>query len=242
MCQEGWSGADCSTPFCKGIPICSGHGTCQIISAASTSTGSGGSGGSTFLYSSSSTGVASGGSSSSAATGTSSGTTNSSLSGPQCICDSQWSGDYCEIKSCPGTPECSDNGECVVSNGGVPTCVCSVGFLAADCSRPDCSKLNACSGSGTCVVEDGVPTCSCDSGWGGDDCSDKQTNESKLVLALIICGCVLGGLLLISGCFYLYHRGINTHGVGSSTVSRHTSSGFFDPIAPKSNKIFVRGF
>ena len=48
-----------------------------------------------------------------------------------CACDSGFTGDRCNITTCPGTPICSISGNC--PEGGT-VCECQAGFFGDDCA------------------------------------------------------------------------------------------------------------
>ena len=58
------------------------------------------------------------------------GTCNSGNSGI-CACDSGFTGDRCNVTTCPGVPVCSDSGSC--PQGGT-VCNCQAGFHGDDCA------------------------------------------------------------------------------------------------------------
>ena len=48
-----------------------------------------------------------------------------------CACDSGFTGDRCNVTTCPGTPICSNSGNC--PEGGT-VCECQAGFYGDDCA------------------------------------------------------------------------------------------------------------
>ena len=48
-----------------------------------------------------------------------------------CACDSGFTGDHCNVTTCPGVPVCSNNGNC--PQGGT-VCECQEGFHGDDCA------------------------------------------------------------------------------------------------------------
>ena len=69
-----------------------------------------------------------------------------------CTCDSGFTGDRCNITTCPGTPVCGGNGNC--PEGGT-VCECEAGSSGADCA------------DGRCFPGDGGD-CTTLVVWGGD--------------------------------------------------------------------------
>jgi len=57
-----------------------------------------------------------------------------------------------------------------------------------------------CNGNGACVG--GV--CFCDKLWEGEDCSDAVPDYAKI--ALVVCLCILGGLVLIGIVFMIWRQ------------------------------------
>ncbi|KAJ8305659.1 hypothetical protein KUTeg_016204, partial [Tegillarca granosa] len=96
---------------------------------------------------------------------------------PKCVCDSGWTGAFCEIPDC--SPECKDDSDCKVITG-VPTCV-----VRSTIQPPTVTELSQSNATlrplseRTClagfVCEHGYcPTgefrCICDPGWNGAFC------------------------------------------------------------------------
>ena len=78
-----------------------------------------------------------------------------------CVCGSGFSGEACEVATCPGN--CSSNGVC---EGGI--CACDAGWDGLDCSTTStCAGVNDCNGNGNCTA---VDTCTCEAGKGGAGC------------------------------------------------------------------------
>ena len=48
-----------------------------------------------------------------------------------CACDSGFTGDHCNVTTCPGTPVCGGNGNCPL---GGTVCECEAGFYRDDCT------------------------------------------------------------------------------------------------------------
>lgn len=75
------------------------------------------------------------------------------------MCNSNFSGDDCSIKTCPDN--CSGNGECLFSIG---RCQCFKGFEGEKCEKKVC--LNDCSNNGKCLNG----TCICNQEFFGQSC------------------------------------------------------------------------
>lgn len=92
------------------------------------------------------------------------------LSG-QCLCSSRWTGESCDIPSCPEACSGAVAGQCVGNpiNDTLPTCVCNSGFQGMDCSSPICPSN--CNGNGVCDASSGVPMCFCYPGFDGPLCN-----------------------------------------------------------------------
>ena len=45
-----------------------------------------------------------------------------------CECNRGWTGSGCHIPRCPGSPQCSSHGKCVVTSD-IPTCTCDDGWM-----------------------------------------------------------------------------------------------------------------
>jgi len=86
------------------------------------------------------------------------------------------------------------------------------------------------------VAAGGAPRCACDSNYSGSDCSDEEQFLSGVVIALIVVGALVGLVIVCACSIYAYKRSVNTH----PHIGQQRSTGFFDPIAPKSrsNRIF----
>lgn len=95
----------------------------------------------------------------------------------QCICDSDWSGPSCSIRSCSGNGvvvegPCSAAG---TSPGSSGCCACYSDWGGATCSSRSCSghgivQPGSCSAIGT--IHGSVGCCACNAGWSGTICSN----------------------------------------------------------------------
>jgi len=90
---------------------------------------------------------------------------------PVCLCAEGWRGADCLTLDCPGSPDCSGKGACVLGSvSGVAECQCDSDWDGADCSVPVCAE--DCNGRGSCSGESGTPQCVCTvPGWEGPTCS-----------------------------------------------------------------------
>ncbi|GKT20073.1 hypothetical protein ADUPG1_011638, partial [Aduncisulcus paluster] len=89
----------------------------------------------------------------------------------ECLCDTGWSGNQCNIDSC-GSELCSgsDHGECLRISPTKHECSCYLGWNGSTCSDEGCGLLSsgetACYDHGTCVQDDsGSSYCYCSPGW-----------------------------------------------------------------------------
>lgn len=147
VCQEGYSGDDCSVKTCKNQ--CSGKGTCdstekenpkcichagfngEICEKRECPNDCNKNGHCNHLN-----GV--------------------------CSCTPIWQGQDCSVPKC--FFNCLDKGVC--EEGGI--CNCSSGFMGDVCEKLACP--NECSSKGKCIKG----KCSCDAGWLGTDCSVRS--------------------------------------------------------------------
>uniref|UniRef100_A0A914UJI5 Uncharacterized protein n=1 Tax=Plectus sambesii TaxID=2011161 RepID=A0A914UJI5_9BILA len=103
----------------------------------------------------------------------------------RCICDPNWTGEFCErtVRNC-STTECNNNGTCVmVSESGnlVPKCICPPRFTGPTCaeSRVACDSSGtslSCSGHGKCQNNGDHFICHCDIGYVGEFCSVRKNS------------------------------------------------------------------
>uniref|UniRef100_UPI00358EB5C8 tenascin-like n=1 Tax=Myxine glutinosa TaxID=7769 RepID=UPI00358EB5C8 len=168
VCEEGWTGPNCSQPFC--LDNCNDHGHCvdgqcvcfESYSGAACSTEncinncndhaqceqgicvcSEGFHGESCAYKS--------------CPGDCNG--HGHCTDGQCTCFAGFTSKTCADISCPG--DCSDHGECVEGS-----CICHEYFSGEDCSERHCPE--DCTNGGICV--DG--RCLCLDGFAGQTCSD----------------------------------------------------------------------
>ncbi|KAL0208212.1 hypothetical protein P9112_010799 [Eukaryota sp. TZLM1-RC] len=151
VCNEGWTGIDCSEPDEQPCPNdCSGNGDC-IDGVCHCFDGW--------------TGIDCSEPDEQPCPNDCSG--NGDCIDGVCHCFDGWTGIDCsepDEQPCPN--DCSGNGDCI---DGV--CHCFDGWTGIDCSEPDEQPCpNDCSGNGDCI--DGV--CHCFDGWTGIDCSEPD--------------------------------------------------------------------
>ncbi|XRB11172.1 glycosyltransferase family 29 protein [Pseudoscourfieldia marina] len=79
--------------------------------------------------------------------------------GTDCICETGYSGDDCEVPMCDES--CGDHGRCMKPN----KCQCRTGWRGRLCDDPICSQ--SCR-HGVCT---GPNKCACDAGWTGPTCT-----------------------------------------------------------------------
>ncbi|CAD7960261.1 unnamed protein product [Amoebophrya sp. A120] len=162
VCENGWTGPDCSLPMCPGSPCytdpnsmeyhcieCSGRGQCVTDDVR---------------YGVSHPNIPAGIKNAYALGGA------AALKDTvvrRCECDTGWTGEDCSLaacfKNCSSTPT-EHRGTCW-NEFPAEQCICVQGYEGSYCERKLC--LNKCSGNGVCV--DGE--CVCDMYWVGPDCS-----------------------------------------------------------------------
>lgn len=138
ICEEGWSGKNCSEPRC--LDDCSGQGVC-VEGECICDRDFGGDNCSEPRCPSDCSGR------------------GVCIDG-ECACEETFSGEDCTLLRCLN--DCSDQGLC--NNG---TCQCRPGYVGEDCSlvycANNCSKKGICK-DGFCVCQDGYAGDDCNSG------------------------------------------------------------------------------
>lgn len=156
-CTGQFSGPDCSIPVCT--PSCLNGATCvdQIPPVCSCQPG--------WQGPDCGTVIAVGTCPSNCGVGNCSAATNFT-----CICPAGYSGNMCQILSCPNG--CSSNGICVAggSNGEPPICNCSSSWSGAACNMRQC-VADDCLNGGTCLISSAGVSCACTQGWTGSNCA-----------------------------------------------------------------------
>ena len=103
----------------------------------------------------------------------------------ECLCEPGWEGIGCHLPDCPGTPDCSDHGDCPLPpTGENPTCHCDETFMGHAC------ELRCFNGTPSYINETWV--CACDPCYAGLDCGAFCNNQSD-VCEDGICDCGFNG-------------------------------------------------
>ena len=172
VCERGYAGEKCDKECPGGYKNpCSGHGTCDTLTAACSCIDNevdGHFGG--LECNNCKDGYF--GDSCSEICPSVSGTT----SGRECACSEGWAWRDCSIECIGGAGNpCNRNGVCNATNAGDGTCICNIGFRGFDCSvrcAGHAATGKECSGNGICS-NDGSCTCNQDSTlgfWSPPDC------------------------------------------------------------------------
>ena len=106
-----------------------------------------------------------------------------------CVCDSAWTGDLCDVPSCPGlfNLPCSGRGEC---NSATHECTCNNGWTGEGCELPDCPGMPDCFERGYCNETYDPPRCTnCIQGWMGADCNEPCVRGIQQPMDSGICIC-----------------------------------------------------
>ena len=85
-----------------------------------------------------------------------------------CECNPGWIGSGCHIPRCPGSPQCSGHGKCVVTSD-IPTCNCDDGWMGNSCQT-------MCRNGTVIRTEDNQEYCECKNCFSGVSC-DKECSE-----------------------------------------------------------------
>jgi hypothetical protein len=91
--------------------------------------------------------------------------------------------------------DCLNGGGCDNTQG---TCACGSQFRGDNCALIACP--DDCYGNGQCIG--GV--CFCDKLWTGENCSQAVPDYGKI--ALVVCLCILGGIVLIGIIFAVWRQ------------------------------------
>ncbi|MFT7801650.1 tenascin-R-like isoform X1 [Arapaima gigas] len=155
VCDEGWTGKNCSEPRCPGD--CSGQGVCVEGECVCDGDFTG--------------------------DNCSEPRCPSDCSGRglcvdgECVCEEAYGGEDCSLGRCLN--DCSDQGMCI--NG---TCRCNPGYLGEDCSlapcTTNCSQKESCK-TGTCACPEGFIGDDCSSGKGAEHhCPSAEPKHFKM--------------------------------------------------------------
>ncbi|XP_068721629.1 N-acetylglucosamine-1-phosphodiester alpha-N-acetylglucosaminidase-like [Montipora capricornis] len=109
----------------------------------------------------------------------------------QCVCDSGWTGEACDVLECKQNDYCSPNGICSDQGG----CICHPGWEGENCGRAcssgwfgaNCSQKCLCLEGGICNPISGH--CNCTPGWTGPYCGQRCFHGSYGQNCLSSCDC-----------------------------------------------------
>ena len=191
VCDDGWAGADCTTPTCEayGGLECAGHGVCTAATDdgdAHTCACDAGWYGITCalpLCDGDLAGCTGHGACKCAQGGTHlDACASDGAEVAQCVCETGWLGAACDAP-CPtsrGGAICGGHGSCVL-DGGTSVCSCDELWTGSACEEPQCPGTPACGGDaqGSCDIsfdELGASgaSCVCETRWGGANCSTME--------------------------------------------------------------------
>ncbi len=205
-CRAGYTGQDCSSFSCGGIPqdniyrVCAGNGVCVAPNVCVCKNGYFGAlctdyGCRTTVIRNTTTNVDVTVDTYVSATDPSACSRHGRcIRSNQCFCTQGWTGDACQTAAtvswkCNGmdsnsTTACSGNGACVSENN----CVCKAGYSGDNCNIFSCPASSSnglvCAGNGKCT---GPSACSCQNGWSGSDCSIPVRVTSCEYVASSVC-------------------------------------------------------
>ena len=107
--------------------------------------------------------------------------TNGNSTQQICVCNSGFTGTYCETPVCYSGKSCLNGGTCeIMPENQERYCSCPSGFIGPLCSdRITCTNDSQCEGNQTCQERDGEKFCSCDSDRTGFFCKMSVTPGEK---------------------------------------------------------------
>ncbi len=116
-----------------------------------------------------------------------------------CSCPSGYSGNACQIFSCP--QDCSSNGACLAVAGGPPECNCSALWTGLSCEQRQC-VAGDCLNGGQCVPLGTAVSCNCPETWSGAQCQLPKSAQGALstgdIVGIAVGATVLGVVLAVA--------------------------------------------
>lgn len=97
-----------------------------------------------------------------------------------CDCNRGWTGSGCHIPVCPGQPQCSNHGQCVVTSN-VPACTCDEGWMGEACQTP-------CLNGTVMKTENNEEFCSCNDCFNGISCDVECSSRGVCINDTCDCG------------------------------------------------------
>ncbi|XP_071506024.1 uncharacterized protein [Diadema antillarum] len=188
-CEQGWKGVGCEIPDCYGEPDCGGNGYCDgekfVPPQCVCYSGWMGENCDTPCVNGTESPPRSGmcqchGCFSGLSCNVECSGRGSCLENGVCTCSEFFKGELCQEYDCPGEPDCSSRGSCVLRDE-TAICLCDPGFTSENCSEIICPGEPQCSGHGTCTLVGDKPVCICDHGFDGDSCDtcrERFTGDS----------------------------------------------------------------